>query len=90
MGLLASAEQVSASDGLMAVLMLERQLVPACALRPRSYGPYPPGRRPRYLSGQTVDPTAEGPAGRLAASLGPQLVIAWSMVGALSFNVPAS
>jgi hypothetical protein len=44
----------------------ERQLVPAYALRPRSYGAYPPGSRPRYPSGQIVDPTAEGAAGRLA------------------------
>jgi hypothetical protein len=47
--------------------MWERQLVPAYALRPRSYGAYPPGSRPRYPSSQIVDPTAEGPAGRLAA-----------------------
>jgi hypothetical protein len=47
--------------------MWERQLVPAYALRPRSYGVYPSGSRPRYPSDQTVDPTAEGPAGRLAA-----------------------
>jgi hypothetical protein len=45
----------------------ERQLVPAYALRPRSYGAYPPGSRPRYPSGQTVDPTAGGPTDRLAA-----------------------
>jgi hypothetical protein len=44
----------------------ERQLVPAYALRPRSYGAYPPGSRPRYPSSQIVGPTAEAeaPAGR--------------------------